>query len=84
MRVGLRRLYCSKMGSGYTGYVQGWDTENVYMSARLSHQSSEFAPPAPSPASECCPPWFQGGDTLAWGRGGGGVNSGEGTDTPVL
>jgi hypothetical protein len=39
--------------------------------------------PAPSPASECCPPlWFQGGDTLACWRGGGEASSDDWTDTP--
>ncbi len=36
----------------------------VYRVPRLSLQSFELAPPAPSPASKCCPPlWFQGGGT---------------------
>jgi hypothetical protein len=43
--------------------------------ARLSLQSSELAPPAHSPASECFP--------LAVGGGGGGANSDEGTNTLV-
>jgi hypothetical protein len=40
--------------------------------ARLSLQLSELAPPAPSPASECCPPFGfgGGGSTFARGRGG--------------
>jgi hypothetical protein len=38
----------------------------------------------PSPAGECVPPlWFQGG-ALTCGRGGGGPNLDEGTDTVVL
>jgi hypothetical protein len=41
-------------------------------SARISLQSSELAPPAPSPAGVCCTPLVPGGDTLACGRGGGG------------
>jgi hypothetical protein len=50
-------------------------------SARLSLLSSELAPPAPSLASECCPPPFgSGGDTLVCGRGGAGANSDEGTE----
>jgi hypothetical protein len=41
-------------------------------SARLSPQSSDLAPPAPSPASECCPPGSKRGDSLGcWRRGGG-------------
>jgi len=48
-------------------------------SARLSLQSFELAPPAPSPASECClPPWFRrGGQTRLREKG---ANSDEGTD----
>jgi hypothetical protein len=33
---------------------------NSKRSARLSLQSSELAPPAPSPTSECCPPFGTG------------------------
>ncbi len=53
-------------------------------SARLSLQSSELTPPAPSLASECYPPppFDPKGDTLAIGKEGlGGANSDEGTDT---
>jgi hypothetical protein len=53
-------------------------------SVKLSLQSSELAPPAPSFASECCPPLgFKVGGTLACRIGGGGANSDEGTDTLV-
>ncbi len=42
-------------------------------------------PHTPAPAGECAPPFGSGGgDTLACGRGGGGPNSDEGTDTMVL
>jgi hypothetical protein len=48
-------------------------TEYIHESARLSLQSSELAPPAPSPAGEGSqppPPRFQGGGhTLLRGRG---------------
>jgi hypothetical protein len=50
-------------------------------SARLSLQSSESAPLAPSPARECCPPPFgtRGDNTRLRGKGGGGgFNSDEG------
>ncbi len=45
-------------------------------SARLSIQSSELGPPAPSPGSECCCPLpfrSNGGHTFACGRRGGGT-----------
>jgi hypothetical protein len=52
-------------------------------STRLSLQSSELAPPAPSPAGECVPRphWFQGekAHSLA-GEGVGRANSDEATD----
>ncbi len=42
-------------------------------------------PPHPSPADKCIPsPLIPGGDTHARGRGDGGPNSDEGTDTVVL
>jgi hypothetical protein len=47
------------------------------LSARLSFRSSELGPPNPSPFGS------KGGDSVACG-GGGGPNSDEGTDTPVL
>jgi hypothetical protein len=44
-------------------------------SDRLSLQSSELAPFAPSLLSECCPPPFDSGGTHSLaGRGGGGAN----------
>ncbi len=51
----------------------------IIQSARIPLQSSELAPPAPSPAGECCHPfWFQGrGNTLAYRRGGGGSQFGQ-------
>jgi hypothetical protein len=42
-------------------YKVGTDWPPSRQSARLSLRSSELAPPAPSPGSECCPPLFQGG-----------------------
>ncbi len=48
-------------------------------SAKLSLQSSERLPPAPSP-----PLFPRGWETLACGRGGGGANSDEGRDTLAL
>jgi hypothetical protein len=41
--------------------------------------------PAPSPASECCPPTFgsKGGAHSLGGEGAGGANSDEGSDTLV-
>jgi hypothetical protein len=56
-------------------------------SARLSFQSSELGPPAPTRKGMLLPPPFgsKGGDTLACGMGvGRGSNSDEGTDTVVL
>jgi hypothetical protein len=50
--------------------------------ARLSLQSSEFAPPAPHPQASVPPP-FGSKDTLA-GEGAWGSNSDEGTVTLVL
>ncbi len=64
---------------------EGWHHRQIklhILSARLPLQSPELAPPAPSPASEWCPPgmppplWFQGGVTLFCGREGGGSQSG--------
>jgi hypothetical protein len=46
-----------------------------------------WVPPTPSPTRECCssPPFgSKGADTLACGRGVGGPDSDEGTDTLVL
>jgi hypothetical protein len=65
-------------------WENGQIPEDDLQSARLSHQSSESSPPAPSPASECCPLlWFQG-DAVACERGGGGAISDKETDTLVL
>jgi hypothetical protein len=53
--------------------------EGVYRVPGFFLQSSELAPPAPSPASECCPPFrFRegGGGTLACERGGEGSKVG--------
>ncbi len=47
-----------------------------FFSSRLNWDS-----PTPTPADECVPLWFGGGDTLARGRGGPSWN--EGTDTMV-
>ena len=56
-------------------------------SARLFLQSSKLAPPAPSPASECCPPPFGsklGTHSLSGEGARGGANLDEGTATLVL
>jgi hypothetical protein len=54
-------------------------------SARLSLQSSELAPPAPLPTSECVPPLrSKGGTHFFAGEGAVGANSDEGTDTLEL
>ncbi len=54
------------------------------LNARLSIQSSELGPPAPSQESVVSPIWVQGRDGLPCGGGGGGPNSDDGTDTLVL
>jgi hypothetical protein len=61
-------------------------TEYIHESARLSLQSSELAPPAPSPAGEGShPPGSRGGGTHSLaGEGEGGADLDEGTDTLVL
>jgi hypothetical protein len=59
--------------------------------ATLSIKSFELEPPAPSPARTFFAPPpphptfdSRAGGTLAFGKGGGGANSDEGTDTLVL
>ncbi len=45
---------------------------NTDLCNRFSVPSSELAPPTPSPASECVPPWNQrggGGNICLWVRG---------------
>jgi hypothetical protein len=50
----------------------------------LSSRQNWLSPPSHRKRVLPPPHWFQGGDTLACGRGGGGANSDEGTDALVL
>ncbi len=54
-----------------------WPSRDYTLSITMSVPSSDLAPPAPSPPSECAPPPSTepkgGGATLACGCGGGGV-----------
>jgi hypothetical protein len=56
------QLFCRSLLSQFFMFRISSTITESRQSARLSLQSSKLAPPAPSPASECCTPpplWFQ-------------------------
>ncbi|MFN9943072.1 MAG: hypothetical protein ACK56I_26745, partial [bacterium] len=59
-------------------------TTQSKQNATLFSSRRNWDSPTSSPAGVCVPPSFGSGGTLARGRGGGGANSDEGTDTVVF